>query len=114
MEHIMQFAVSIDDNAIAKRVEETARVEIVGNLQQLVASKLFTKEIKYGGTSFTGGYANPYQNKLTDFATDLVRDFLESHKDEIIQAAGKELAEKLARTKAGKAALTLAQGNDCP
>ena len=45
------------------------------------------------------------KSTLSDYSKRLIETFLEKHKDEIIEKAAVHLAEKLARSKAGKALL---------
>ena len=99
MEHIVQFAVSIDDNAITQYVTKNAEKEIIKDLKQQVANRLF--ESRYYRSN-----ADPERDPLSEWAKEEIIDaFLEKNKDKIISEAAKELAIKLARTKAGKAIL---------
>lgn len=41
MEHIVQFAIGIDDDAIRERIVANAEKEIIKDLKQDVANKLF-------------------------------------------------------------------------
>lgn len=92
MEHILQFAIYIDDDAIVKRIEENAEKNITDEIKQEVMKLMF----EY----------NPYSGKRLEYPTNWTRiqveSFLNDHKDEIIQCAGNILAEKLLRTKAVK------------
>lgn len=100
MEHIVQFGITIDDDAIRRRVEANAEKTIIENIQQSVAEQIFQNARYHCITNA------PYTGSLTDYAGGLVSEFLEAHKDEIIRAAGKELANRLVRTKAAKSLLT--------
>ena len=88
MEHIVQFAVSIDDNAITARVSENAEKEIIKDLKQQVANKLF--ESRYYRRN-----VDPKNDPLSEFAKEIVYAFLEENKNVIIENASKMLAEKL-------------------
>lgn len=88
MEHIVQFAIGIDDAAIAKRIEENAEKIIVQKIQQKLEKVLFVCD--WNG--------NP-TNHLKENAQDIFNDFLNDHKDEIIKCACDALAEKMVRTK---------------
>lgn len=92
MEHIVQFAIGIDDNAIVKRIEENAEKTITDELKKSVMSIIFE----------TNRYTGKLSNMASDWTERRVENFLEDHKAEIIECAGKYLAEKLARTKAAK------------
>ena len=97
MEHIVQFAIGIDDNAIVKRIEESAEKQIIQSIEQSVRNKLFE-------SSYYRGNADE-RSPLSDYSKRLIEIFLEKHKDEILEKAAAHLAEKLARSKAGKALL---------
>ena len=104
MEHIVQFGISIDDARITASIEANAEKQIVETITQEVRDKLFT---------------NTYYNRhakasdpLSDFTLGLVEDFLDKHKDAIIEKASVHLAEKLSRTKAAKALLLKGEGDE--
>jgi hypothetical protein len=92
MEHIVQFAIGIDDDAIVKLIEESAEKKITDEIKQEVMKLMFE--------------CNPYSGKRLEYPTNWTRmqieSFLVGHKEEIIQCAGNILAEKLMRTKAVK------------
>lgn len=94
MEHIVQFAIGIDDEAIVKRVEENAEKVIINELQAQIKKTIFDKDY----------FGRPTET-LSTWAESHLDGFLEKHKTEIIECAGKYLAERLARTKAAKEVL---------
>lgn len=104
MEHILQFAVSIDDEAIKKRVMKGAEEQIIKQLSDSVAKELF-------GADWLG---RPNRDGVSDWVHDKVGEFLTAHKDEIVAETVKTLAEKLAQSKAMKDALgaTITQNKD--
>ena len=74
MEHIVQFGVSIDDSAIQRRVEDSC-VEAV--------KKKMTN-------CFFDNYGTP------KFETEeIIRRWLDDHKDEVIKRAAEVIAEKM-------------------
>jgi len=95
MDHIVQFAVSIDDNAITQRVTDAAEKKIIDDLKQQVANRLFQSD-------YYRGNADPERNPLSEYSKRLVENFLTEYKDAIITNASQILADKLARSKAGK------------
>lgn len=95
MEHIVQFAIGIDDDAIVKRVSANAEKEIIKQLKTEVADKVFGPRYSYGNTT------DP--NKIfTPFVRDIIGEFLEKNRDVILDNASKMLVERLARSKKGK------------
>lgn len=91
MEHILQFAIGIDDEAIRRRVEESAYRDVVKSLSDEAKSAL---PKRYGGSV-------DWRN-LVDGA---LCDFLDDHKDEIVAAAADKLHESMRRSKAVKDAV---------
>ena len=94
MEHIVQFAIGIDDDAIVKRIEERAEKQIIEDIKGRVESCIFA----------TDYYGRP-ENRLKHTAEKIFTDWLESHKDEIIQRASATLASNMLKTKAVKTAI---------
>ena len=96
MEHIVQFAISIDDQTIAERVKTNAEKEIIKHIEQQVRNGLF--EHYYSRDADEKSALNEYSKRI-------VENFLTTHKDEILEKAAIHLADKLVKTKAGKALL---------
>jgi len=82
MEHIVQFAISIDDLTIQDKVENRAATEVIRAMQ-------------------SGGILSRYCNdKLNrEFAEDVGTKFCEDHKDEIIAGIVKYCGDKLLKRK---------------
>ena len=88
MEHILQFAISIDDEAIKSRIEESA-------LKQL--SKDLSKETK---------------NKIMDTwgslqwkIEELIKECVNQYKDEILESAVRSVSDSIKRSKKYREAL---------
>ena len=94
MEHIVQFGIGIDDAVIVKQIHENAEKKIIESLEKEVREIIFE----------TSHYGKLIKAPTT-WTEMRIDDFLEKHKDEILDIAGKYLAERLARTKTGKALL---------
>lgn len=92
MEHIVQFAIGIDDDAIKNRVIDGAYNDVV---KQLV--KEAKKEVGLEGSY----YSRPRTNwaQIIDAA---LRGYLDENKDMIIELAASKLVESYKRTKAFK------------
>lgn len=85
MEHIMNIAISIDDDGI----EQKATDYCVKKLYEDMKGKLLSDQ-----------YYN--RGKLTGQAEDIVTKWLDDHKDEIITQTATLVAEKISRRKAFK------------
>lgn len=82
MEHILQFGVTIDDDAIQKHVMQNA-------------SQAITKDIR--DVIFNFRYGSP--DGLSSEVAEMVKSVLEENKDEIIRLAAHEVAETMKRSK---------------
>lgn len=110
MDHIFNIAIHMDDERIKEQVATKAEKEIMANLTREVGCVIFEKD-SYGGYYNSRGNKKGYnENRLSDWAKNRFVEFLDNHKDEIIAGAAKELADRLARSKAGKAILENLQG----
>lgn len=105
MEHIVQFAIGIDDEAISKTIKEKAEEEIIDSIKKDVAMTMF----EVNGYSFSK-IVN--KNNPKPWVKDFVKAVIEEHKDEIISGAIEELAKNLAKTKVVKEALAKVVEND--
>lgn len=93
MEHIVQFAVGIDDDAIVKKIEEYAVKTITTELKQSVANKMF--EPAY----YASKNANPDSDPLSRFSANIVGQFLDENKKNILEKAAAMLADKMYKSK---------------
>lgn len=94
MEHIVQFAISIDDDHIKKSIEESAEKQIIDNLKNDIKDAIFCKNY-YGNRT----------PELKDWVQVLIEKEIMKYKEEIIQSAVKELINSMSRTKRAKEVL---------
>jgi hypothetical protein len=92
MEHIIQFGIGIDDDAIRKRIEEGAEKQIIKNIEDGVRSSLFQKDY----------FGKEYNKVPTVYLDRKIDAFLGKHRDEILDMAAAKLADRLAKNKRGK------------
>lgn len=97
MEHILQFGINIDDNAIVEAVTRKAEREIVNGLKNRV-------EANIENALYAKSYYRNEKNLQSWVVSEFV-NFLDKNKDEIIERASEKLADKLCRTKAVKEAV---------
>ena len=84
-----------------------------GNLEEVIArdyqSKVIDKIVDYIKEALVSQsityYGNKERNGMVELIKNKIDDYLNEHSDEIVKEAGLALAEKLARTKKGKAIL---------
>ena len=102
MEHIVQFGINIDDEAIKRAVLESGVKTIEAQIKREIVNQVF--EARYYGDS-----ANPKVDKLRTWAQNVFFDMLAENKDAIINQAAVILAEKMSRsTKAREAIIAKA------
>lgn len=91
MEHFVQFAISVDDNAIKERIESNVERAVIGNI---------TRDIK---DAISKGYY--YQDKnepLRNMVKERVDVLITNEKETILNMAAEILADRLFRSKKGK------------
>ena len=87
MEHIIQFGITIDDDAIKKHIEEKATKQVVDSISQSMKDRLF----RYNGFSYD--------------AQEMFAELLDKYKDEIIEKATAQVVDSIKRSKKYKEAL---------
>ena len=102
MEHIVQFGIGIDDDAIREIVMKKAEKSIVEDLKKDIRSEII-REIFVCDSDW---YRKERKIDLQDWVKDLVEKTLKDNKDQIIKMASERLADKMLRTKAVKEAMT--------
>lgn len=88
MEHIVQFAIGIDDKAIQNRIEEHAYRDVLDKLAKNAVDSVF---------AHTSAYSR--ESMCKTLMEDALHSFLEERKDEIIDKAANMLADRFQRTK---------------
>lgn len=95
MEHIVQFAIGIDDGAIRQSVERNAQKTIISNIERDIRNKMFSHP--YRENALPG-------DALSDYCKNILLDLFAQDRDEIIEKAAELLAERFSKTKAAKVA----------
>jgi hypothetical protein len=94
MEHVVQFGINIDDDRIVQAVVNEATKQIITELKD----QMFVRSY----------YDNKYHD-LSKAACNTIQDWLEDHKDEIIDKTVAELVDILKNRKAFKDKLAEAE-----
>ena len=97
MDHLISFTVSFDDADLIRVIKEKAESQIIANIEKNVKNTLFNPYYPYR--------QNDPHHTFSNLAKDVFNDFLNENKEEILSKATVVLADKLARSKAGKAIL---------
>ena len=90
----INISVRIDDENIQRKIEQAAPDAIIKSIERKVAARLFQVDWPLNAAKLR---EDIFGGPLTEYAGGIVRDFLESHKDEIIRAAAKEIADRLSQ-----------------
>ena len=95
MEHIIQFAINVEDDRIVKSIERNVEAQVIKTITDKVEDTVYEKH-----------WGKVYNQKpLENMICTRIDKILEDNKDFILDQAAKILADKLARSKAGKAIL---------
>lgn len=97
MEHIVQFAIGIDDKEIKERIEKSAEKQIIEILYHDIALTLTGNKRR---TEYP--LSSELQGAFKCIVKEAVENAVNQHKDEIIKEAATILADRLFRTKAAK------------
>ena len=93
MEHILQFGVNIDDEAIVRNIENSIQKKVENAILQDVKQKIVGNE----------NYSNwSYSKRIEGLIADAASNFFTENKDRIIELTSDKLVDKLAKTKAVK------------
>lgn len=99
MEHIVQFAIGLDDDAIRRELEANAVKQIEKDLKQELIDKMFDMGDTWG-RSRKNMHANPQSDPLSAWVRNMVSEALIMYRDQIIERAAECLAESMKRSKA--------------
>lgn len=88
MEHIVQFAIGIDDETIQNRIEEHAYSDVLNKLTKNAVDSVFSHSSAYTRDIMWEGLMG-----------EALQSFLEERKDEIIDKAANMLADRFQWTK---------------
>lgn len=98
MEHIVQFSFSVDDDAIEKKLEDQAVGKLLERFDAAVVKAAHRR--MYSSLS-----SQSFEDTVRDLLEKRIDKYIDEHGQAIVDVAGKMLAEKLARSKKGKALL---------
>lgn len=101
MEHIVQFAIGIDDETIQNRIEEHAYSDVLNKLTKNAVDSVFSHSSAYTRDIMWEGLMG-----------EALQSFLEERKDEIIDKAANMLADRFQRTKKYREAMAAVIAKD--
>ena len=93
MEHIVQIAFDFDDERVRQTIENTVKKEVIDGIQTDITKALLRN---------FGSWNSNKEGALVDLVQERMDNFLKENKDVILEAAAKNLSERLAKSKKGK------------
>lgn len=93
MEHIVQIAFDFDDVRVRQTIENTVKKEVIDGIQADITKALLRNFGSWNGNK---------EGALVDLVRKEIDTFLGENKDVIVEAAAKNLSERLAKSKKGK------------
>lgn len=97
MEHIVQFGINIDDEAIKKVIADNVMKQVAGEIKHDCMKELV-------GSGNVSNY--DYKHKIKEITNENIQNFFEENKETIIEIASDKLTEKLVKTKAVREAVS--------
>lgn len=107
-EHILNFAVGIEDDKIIDAVMENAKNSIIDDIKRSVIDRMFVDRRGYYNSSccefdkLTDSYKVKSDAVLSDMSKDIIEKIFAENKDQIIELAAEKLSDSYKRTKAWK------------
>lgn len=98
MRHQVMLPIEVDTTAIEQKVEHDAFNEVVNWLKQQLMDHGIPKKYKVR-------WNDPDQPDWAELAHHAANDFMDEHKDELLEAAANKIAYRMAKTKAFKQAI---------
>lgn len=99
--HIINVAFDFDDDAIKKRLEDTAEKTIIDGIKHDLIQMLHKKMNSWNSHGFGESMSDKekYAEVMEKYMRDAVETVIETHKDAIIDLAADKLVDKIYRTK---------------
>ena len=107
-EHILNFAVGIEDDKIIDAVMKSAENNIINDIKKSVIDRMFADRRGYYSSSVcemnkrTASYKVKSDAVLSDMSKDIIEKVFAENKDQIIELAAEKLSDSYKRTKAWK------------
>ena len=99
---IINIPLQIDEKIIENQMSLDYEGKILDYLKQEITKSIVNRYYSYRNYSITERYEDTVKRMIDNFFEDYIKELIAAHKDEIIDKAAKNLADRLARTKRGK------------
>ena len=94
---IINIPLQVDEERMEEVIARDYQSKVIDKIVDYIKEALVSQSNSY--------YGNKERNGMVELIKRKIDDYLNEHSDEIVKEAGLALAEKLARTKKGKAIL---------
>lgn len=88
----LEIHISIDDDQIIRKIEDKAISQVKDNIAEKLEERIWKK-------SYYGRKVDPKYDPISNETKNMLKEFFEDHKDEIVEATAKHLANRLLKTK---------------
>ena len=87
----MQISINLDGDALKKTIEQRAEKEIIEETKKQIKEAIFKPSYSYSYSSSKGN--------LEDWIINYIKEVIQENKDQIIEAAARDLADSMRRSK---------------
>ena len=87
----MQISINLDGDALKKTIEQRAEKEIVEETKKQIKEAIFKPSYSYS--------YSPTKGNLDDWIINYIKEVIQENKDQIIEAAARDLADSMRRSK---------------
>lgn len=101
MEHIINFAISVEDENIKRRVQDSAYKDIISDIKKDILRDLPATS-EYWNSSWDNRKKTWDDINWTKVVENSVNKIIDQYKEEIVDATAKKLSDRIYRTKALK------------
>ena len=91
-EHIVQFAVGIDDDAIIKYITEKASKDVLNDIKQQIVDKIWQSR-------YYNYHADPKNDPFSELSKAMIQEIMEQYHDEIVDKTCQMLVKRLTASK---------------
>ena len=89
--HMLQISIDLDGDVLKKTIEQRAEKEIIEETKKQIKEAIFKPTYSYS--------YSPSKGNLDDWIINYIKEVIQENKDQIIEAAARDLADSMRRSK---------------
>lgn len=89
--HMLQISIDLDGDVLKKTIEQRAEKEIIEETKKQIKEAIFKPTYSYS--------YSPSKGNLDDWIVEYIKSVIQESKDQIIEAAARDLADSMRRSK---------------